>query len=222
MASRTSSRKRFSSASHIWPWRSALVRPWPMNSSPRAFSAVDDLRRVVEHRGVDQVRRRQVELVEQFEAAPHADPVAVVAPGEGARIGRRVGDGQQMPLARAEGEMLDVEAEIDREPLAARPGIILALGDRRIGIAVVVRQADRGLILAAVILSAARISGRESSCARSCVSARTTVAPATSAFIAGSGDGLGMEGALLGPASAAAAARRRSGRRCRGRAPASR
>ena len=39
MASRTSSRKRFSSDSHIWPWRSALVRPWPMNSSPRALSA---------------------------------------------------------------------------------------------------------------------------------------------------------------------------------------
>jgi hypothetical protein len=31
-----------------------------------------------------------------------------------------------MPLAGAEGEMLDVEAEIDRQPLAARPGIVLA------------------------------------------------------------------------------------------------
>ena len=39
IASRTSSRKRFSSASHMPPWRSALVRPWPTNSSPRAFSA---------------------------------------------------------------------------------------------------------------------------------------------------------------------------------------
>jgi hypothetical protein len=34
-----------------------------------------------------------------------------------------------MPVTGAEGEMLDVEAEIDREPLALGPGIILALGD---------------------------------------------------------------------------------------------
>src|SRR5712675_1312767 len=39
MESRTSCRKRFSSDSHMWPWRSAFVRPCPINSSPRAFSA---------------------------------------------------------------------------------------------------------------------------------------------------------------------------------------
>src|SRR6185503_13203377 len=50
---------------------------------------------------------------------------------------------QQMALARTVGEMLDVEAEIDREPLAARPGVVLALGDRRIGVAVVIGQANR-------------------------------------------------------------------------------
>ena len=94
---------------------------------------IDDLRRVVEHRGVDQVRGRQVQFVEQLEAAPHAHAVAVVAPRKGARIGRRVGDGEQMALACAEGEMLDVEAEIDRESLAARPGVVRAFGDRRIG-----------------------------------------------------------------------------------------
>ena len=99
------------------------------------------------------MRRRQVELVEQFEAAPHADPVAVVAPGEGARIGRRAGHGQQMAVARAEGEMLDVEAEIDREPLAVRPGVVLALGDRRVGVAVVVGETEHWSL--AVILSAA-------------------------------------------------------------------
>src|ERR1700682_1972655 len=39
IASRTSCRNRFSSDSHMWLWRSAFVRPCPMNSSPRAFSA---------------------------------------------------------------------------------------------------------------------------------------------------------------------------------------
>jgi hypothetical protein len=34
--------------------------------------------------------------------------------------------------------MLDVEAEIDREPLSIRPGIIRAIDDRRIGIAMVI------------------------------------------------------------------------------------
>src|SRR5215468_10608712 len=100
-----------------------------------------DLRRVVEHRGVDQVGGRQVELVEQFQAAPHADAVAIVAPGEGARIGRRARHRQQVPIARAEGEMLDVEAEIDRQPLAAGPGIVRPLDDRGVGITIVIRQA---------------------------------------------------------------------------------
>ena len=145
-----------------------------MNSSPRALRACDDLRRVVEHGGVDQMRRRQVELVEQFQAAPHADPVAVVAPGKGARIGRRVGDGEQVALTCAESEMLDVQPEIDREPLAARPGIILALGDRRIGVAVVVRQA---MVCGSSVVGSGEVGihGAES------------------------GDGLGVEGALLGP-----------------------
>ena len=47
------------------------------------LQCVDDPRRVVEHGRVDEVRRRQVEFVEQVEAAPDADPVAVIAPGEG-------------------------------------------------------------------------------------------------------------------------------------------
>src|SRR5262249_17647120 len=100
-----------------------------------------DLRGIVEYSGVDQVRRRQAEFVEQFEAAPHADPVAVVAPGKGPRIRRRIGDSQEMTLARAKGEVLDVQSEIKRQSLAARPGIVLALGDRRIDVTVVIRQA---------------------------------------------------------------------------------
>jgi hypothetical protein len=88
------------------------------------------------------VRSRQVELVEQFQASPDADPVAVVAPGEGARIGRRAGHGEQMAIASAESEMLDVEAEIDRQPLALRPGIVLTFDDGRIGVAIVVGETE--------------------------------------------------------------------------------
>src|SRR6185437_14173074 len=62
----------------------------------------------------------------------------VIAPGEGAGIGRRARHGEQVPLAGAEREMLDVEAEIDREPLAVRPRIIRAVDDRRVRIAAVI------------------------------------------------------------------------------------
>src|SRR5262249_49814594 len=104
-----------------------------------------DLRRVVEHRGVDQVRGRQVELVEQLQATPYTDTIAVVAPGEGARIGRRADHREQMAVSGAEGEMLDVEAELDREPLAVPPGIVRPFDDRRIGIAIVVGQTEHWL-----------------------------------------------------------------------------
>src|SRR4029077_2369201 len=57
-------------------------------------------------------------------------------------VGRRAGYGQQMTVARTEGEMLDVEAEIDRQTLALWPGVILALGDRRVGVTVVVGETE--------------------------------------------------------------------------------
>src|SRR5262249_40664295 len=106
-----------------------------------------DLRRVVEYRGVDEMSGRKVELVEQLQATPHADAVAVVAPGEGARIGRRAGHRQQMPVTGAAREMLDVEPEIHREPLAAWPGIVCPLGDRRVDVAVMVGQTEHGRVL---------------------------------------------------------------------------
>jgi len=47
-----------------------------------------------------------------------------------------------MPVAGAEREMLDVEAEVDGEPLAAGPRIVRPLGDRRVGVAIVVRETE--------------------------------------------------------------------------------
>src|SRR5258707_9106386 len=45
------------------------------------FQCIDDARRIVENRGVDQMSRGEVQFIEQFEAAPNANPVAVITPG---------------------------------------------------------------------------------------------------------------------------------------------
>jgi hypothetical protein len=53
------------------------------------FQCVDDARCIVENRRVDQVSRREVQFIEQFEAAPNPNPVAVIAPGEGPGVWSR-------------------------------------------------------------------------------------------------------------------------------------
>jgi hypothetical protein len=78
------------------------------------LQCVDDTGRIVENRRVDQVSRREVQFIEQFEAAPNANPVAVIAPGEGPGVWSRSCYGQEMTFARAEREVFDVEAEIYR------------------------------------------------------------------------------------------------------------
>jgi hypothetical protein len=56
-----------------------------------------------------------------------------------------------MTFARAEREVFDVEAEINRQPLAVRPGIVRAVNDRRVRITIVIGElhisvpAKRGL-----------------------------------------------------------------------------
>ena len=55
------------------------------------------------------------------EQPPGADPVAVVAPGVVEHVGLRPARRQLGAKALAEGEMLEVEREIDGEPLAAGP-----------------------------------------------------------------------------------------------------
>src|SRR5689334_7858110 len=93
------------------------------------LEGVDDTGRVIEHGRVDEMSGRQIELVEQVETAPDADPVAVVPPREGPRIRCRACDGQEMAFAGAEGEMFDVEAEIDGQPLSVRPGVVRPVDD---------------------------------------------------------------------------------------------
>src|SRR3954453_22714432 len=43
-----------------------------------------------------------------------------------------------MTFARAEREMFDVEAEIDGEPLSVRPGVVRAVNDRRVSVAIMI------------------------------------------------------------------------------------
>ena len=75
--------------------------------------------------------RREAQGLEEVEKPPHADAVAVVAPGEIEDVGRRPARRELGAEPFAEGEMLEVEAEIDGEALAARPVI---RGRLRIGL----------------------------------------------------------------------------------------
>src|SRR6185369_87886 len=109
------------------------------------FQGVDDTGRIVENRRVDQVSRWQVQFIEQFEAAPNANPVAVIAPGEGAGVWSRPCYGQEMTFARAEREVFDVEAEIDRQPLSVWPGVVRTVNDRRISIAIMIWKLHIGI-----------------------------------------------------------------------------
>src|SRR5262249_44086150 len=72
-------------------------------------------------------------LIQDFEQAPIADPVAVVAPGEIAR-GLLAAAHRIHSQPGAEGEMLDIERHIEGEPLASRPAVVRPLDDGRIGV----------------------------------------------------------------------------------------
>src|ERR1700730_16839463 len=102
------------------------------------FQCVDDTGRIVENRRVDQVSRREVQFIEQFEAAPNANPVPVIVPGEGRGVWSCSCYGQEMTFARAEREVFDVEAEIDRQPLSVWPGVVRAVNYRRVSITIVI------------------------------------------------------------------------------------
>ena len=78
------------------------------------FQSIDDTGRIIENRGVDQVSCRQVQFIEQVEATPNANPVAVISPGKSSGIRCRACHGQEVTFARAECEVFDVEAEIYR------------------------------------------------------------------------------------------------------------
>src|SRR5262249_6160656 len=90
---------------------------------------LDDVRILVAHGGVEKYRRRQLELVENLEQSPGADAVAVVGPGKIARRRRAAAIGRVHSQAGAEGEMLDVQRDVEGEPLAAGPIVIRPLLD---------------------------------------------------------------------------------------------
>src|SRR5262249_20356188 len=92
-----------------------------------------DLRVVIADAAVQKNRRGQFELVQDFEQAPVPNPVAVVAPGEIAR-GLLAAAHRIHPQAGPEREMLDVERDIEGEPLASRPTVVFAPDDGRIGV----------------------------------------------------------------------------------------
>jgi hypothetical protein len=104
------------------------------------FQGIDDTRRIIENGGVDQVSCRQVQFIEQVEAAPDANPVAVISPGKSSGIRCRACHGQEVTFTRAECEVFDVETEIDRQPLPVRPAIVRTVDDWRIGVAIMIRK----------------------------------------------------------------------------------
>jgi hypothetical protein len=75
---------------------------------PARLDGAQDLRGVIENRGVHEVSSRQAELIEEIEDAPHADAVAIIAPGEGARVRRRQlgGHGMAEPVPKAKCSIL--------------------------------------------------------------------------------------------------------------------
>ena len=81
----------------------------------------------------------QLQLVEQLEKPPNANAVSIVAPRVVAMAGRRTLHAQHVTKTTPEREMLDIESDMDREPPAAWPGVVSALGDRRIVVTAVSR-----------------------------------------------------------------------------------
>jgi len=99
--------------------------------------ALADLWMVLEDHRVQVVGERARELVEEIEHAPDADAVAVVAPRVVALRLRRRAAGRVGAEAGAVGKVLDVVAEVDGEPLAAGPRVVLAAVDWQIVVAAV-------------------------------------------------------------------------------------
>ena len=93
----------------------------------------------IEHVRVDQRRGAQVEPVEQIEQPPRADAIAVITPGIVHDVGIGLRRGQLGTQAAAELEHLVIDAQIDGEAATIGPVVDGTIGDRAIGVAVVVR-----------------------------------------------------------------------------------
>ena len=110
------------------------------------FDLFHDLRVVVADAAVQKDGGGQLELVEDLEQPPVADPVAVVAPGEVARGLLGAAD-RIHPQPGAEREMLDVERDVEGEPLASRPVVVFPLDDGRIGVSAMAGKFQHGCVL---------------------------------------------------------------------------
>src|SRR3954470_18702019 len=91
---------------------------------------LDHLGAIVVKRRVDDGANLQAELAEELETAPDPDAVAVVPPGVAEDVGLAALRAAAGPRARAEGEVLDVETEVRREPAALRPRVVGPPRDR--------------------------------------------------------------------------------------------
>ena len=96
--------------------------------------------RVVVHRAVEQHGRGHRDLIQQVQQPPAADPVAIVAPGEVQHIRLRPAGGEFGAQPFPEGEMLQIDAEIDGELRPTRPGIGGAPPPGRVVVASMGRQ----------------------------------------------------------------------------------
>src|SRR3972149_4048476 len=106
-------------------WRSASVRPWPTISSACAKGR-HHLGTVIVELGVDEQCIRQLVIVCEFEQAPGANAVSVIPPRVAAGIGLRMRRAVVVAEPFAEREVLDVEAQVYRQPFASRKAVIRA------------------------------------------------------------------------------------------------
>jgi len=102
--------------------------------------ALCDLRHFLADRRVDEMAHRPPQFVHHVEDAPDADAQAVVAPAVVAHVGLGAERRRRMAETFAEAEVFDVQRTIEGQALAARPGEVPALDDRRIAVAVVFSQ----------------------------------------------------------------------------------
>ena len=127
-------RARFVMLPH-WPQQLGIGAAMTENVIAARFDLFDELRVMVANTAVQENRRRQFQIVQDFEQAPISDPVAVIAPGEVACGLLAAAIGRIHPDPGAEREMFDVQRHIERQPLPVRPGVVWPVDDRRIGIA---------------------------------------------------------------------------------------
>src|SRR5258708_7961434 len=100
----------------------------------------EELRAVIVKSGIGDDGDRHAQRLEELEAAPRADAVAVVAP----TVVQHIGFVARRPELRAqsltERKVLEVVAEVNGKPAPARPAVVRPRVDRRIGIAAVVLE----------------------------------------------------------------------------------